>query len=79
MPVVVVAADANIIRGTGHEIFPRSVIVRRFVLKNDLLATSRQTDAAKAADQQQVEKHKTKESTTGFEGPKVHKIRSHLQ
>ena len=79
MPVVVVAADANILLGTGHEIFPRSVIVRRFVLKNDLLAISRQTDAAQAADQQQVEKHKAKESATGFEGPKVHKIRLPLE
>ena len=65
MPVIVVAADATPLHGAGHEIFPRSVIVRRLVLKNDLPAIIRQSDGGKAADQQKVKKQKEIESEKG--------------
>jgi hypothetical protein len=57
MPVVVVTTDAIPLSGTGHKIFPRSVIIGRFVFKSDLAAISGLTDAGQATDQQQVNKN----------------------
>jgi len=66
MPVIMVAADAfTTLIGTCHEIFAGSVIVRRFVLKNDLPAITGQTRIGKADDQQKVKKQQTIESERG--------------
>jgi hypothetical protein len=73
MPVIRVAADANHLGRTGHKIFPRPIVVRRLMLKNDLPAISGPSVLRKADDQQKLENDSVKEFETRFKGPIFHR------